>query len=1134
MATKEKEVAPSPGVYVDDAPLSGVAPDGGSRLGDQEHLVRFYDDEGALAAAVGGFLLEGLTAGESLLAILTEEHRQALEHHLSSRGVDVQAQCASGRIRFLDAEAVLGSFMRDGDPDRALFRASVGELVRTAGEGRRLRAYGEMVDVLWKRGDRQAALRLEELWNELQDEHSFSLLCAYSVASFYKEPRDLERICAHHSAVQIDAEKRGAAPFAWAPAVPPQHEQLIKEIARREEIESALREALRELRHKEERLVRKEAQLKLITDTLPALVAFVGPDLRYRFANAAYERWFKQPASLVVGRTLGEVLGERALETLRPFIQRALAGENVTFESEVPYRACGRRFVHASFIPQRGGGGELDGYVALVNDISTQKALEAAQIASAERAAQLLAITTAIAKAVTEEEVLRAIVDHVAAATNASTAGLWLLDEARQTARLVRSLHYLDGAERKMTDIPLDRDPSIPIVDAMRTGRAVWLSSQRELLEQYPHLRSLITEGRRYRIACLPLVGAGEIVGGLGLTIDEELEATEEERGFLLLIAGYAGQALERLRLLEQEQRSRVRADDAAARMELLGRASQAFAEPHLDLNEKLDRVVRELGRMFDGCVGISLIDGDTLITSAASHPDPEADEMLRSLAESAPLRLGEGINGLVARSGQSVLIESVDPGSIRAKTAPPYHEFLDRFPVHALVCVPLCVRGAVLGTVTMLRTRAGESYSTADLALLEELADRAATAIENTRLNQENLQARSRAEELYRFAHSVVSAESVDQVLEAALDGIEKTLGTDRAAVLLMDSSGIMRFRAWRKLSGEYRAAVDGHSPWSRDDAEPEPVLVADVRADASLRAYLPLFEREGIGSLAFIPLVNRRRLLGKFMVYYPKPHDYSLQEVEIAIAIANHLASVAARFEALAKLTETVRYNELFAGALAHDLKTPLSAMITAAQLALMWQEGEGDRTAKPLARIVTSGQRMNRMIDQLLDLTRARVGGGFQIQPRDANLAELCRQTIDELDLAFPDWQIDMQTFGNPHGSWDSDRLQQILSNLIANAGQHGDLAAGIQVVLDGRREEEVCVSVHNAGSIPEEILANVFDPFRGTVHRRDRSRGLGLGLYIVSEVVRAHRGRIEVDSEPARGTTFTVYLPRRAEG
>jgi signal transduction histidine kinase len=433
-----------------------------------------------------------------------------------------------------------------------------------------------------------------------------------------------------------------------------------------------------------------------------------------------------------------------------------------------------------------------------------------------------------------------------------------------------------------------------------------------------------------------------------------------------------------------------------------------------------------------------------------------------------------------------------------------------------------------------MLRTRVGESYSAGDLALLEELADRAATAIENTRLNQENLEARSRAEELYRFAHSVVSAENVEQVLESALDGIENMFGTDRAAVLLMDSNGVMRFRAWRSLSDDYRAAVEGHSPWPRDAVDPQPVLVTDVRSGPSLRDYLPLFDREGIASLAFIPLVNRGRLLGKFMVYYPKPHRYSRQEVVIAIAIANHLASVAARFEALARLTETVRYNELFAGVLAHDLKTPLSAMITAAQLALMWQEGQGDRSAKPLGRIVTSGQRMNRMIDQLLDVTRARVGGGFHIQAREMNLAELCRQTIDELELAFPDWQIRMDTYGDVHGSWDPDRLQQILSNLIANAGQHGEPGTGIQVVVDGRREEEIQVSVHNAGAIPEQTLANVFDPFRGTVHRRDRTRGLGLGLFIVSEVVRAHGGRIEVDSQPERGTTFTLNLPRRSEG
>jgi signal transduction histidine kinase len=171
------------------------------------------------------------------------------------------------------------------------------------------------------------------------------------------------------------------------------------------------------------------------------------------------------------------------------------------------------------------------------------------------------------------------------------------------------------------------------------------------------------------------------------------------------------------------------------------------------------------------------------------------------------------------------------------------------------------------------------------------------------------------------------------------------------------------------------------------------------------------------------------------------------------------------------------------------------------------------------------------MIRMIDQLLDVTRARAGGGIQAEPCEANLADLCNQAIGELELAHPQWTIRREVLGDQDGSWDADRLLQIISNLVSNAGQHGQAEGSIVVRLDGRSTAAVTLEVQNDGVIAESILPNLFDPFRGTRHRRDYSRGLGLGLFIVKEIVRAHGGTVDVASTPAHGTIFTVRLPRR---
>jgi PAS domain S-box-containing protein len=152
----------------------------------------------------------------------------------------------------------------------------------------------------------------------------------------------------------------------------------------------------------------------------------------------------------------------------------------------------------------------------------------------------------------------------------------------------------------------------------------------------------------------------------------------------------------------------------------------------------------------------------------------------------------------------------------------------------------------------------------------------------------------------VYRFADAVAGARALDEVLEAGLDALIEATGADRASVLLADGDGVLRFRAWRGLSDRYRAATEGHSPWADDVDDPQPVLVNDV-ADAGFDPELEgVVRKEGIGALAFVPLVRGGRLLGKFMLYRDAPHTWSDREVLLSRTIANHLASVTERTQA------------------------------------------------------------------------------------------------------------------------------------------------------------------------------------------------------------------------------------------
>jgi signal transduction histidine kinase len=240
-----------------------------------------------------------------------------------------------------------------------------------------------------------------------------------------------------------------------------------------------------------------------------------------------------------------------------------------------------------------------------------------------------------------------------------------------------------------------------------------------------------------------------------------------------------------------------------------------------------------------------------------------------------------------------------------------------------------------------------------------------------------------------------------------------------------------------------------------------------------------------------------------------------------------------VVARFSAVAKLEETIRYNELFAGVLAHDLRSPLGAIINAAQLLLLPREGQpspGIRETKPLTSILAGGRRMTAMIEQLLDFTRARSGGGLPVVPRASNLHDLGLQAVSEVELANPEWTIESVVHGDLRGTWDADRLLQLFINLLTNAGQHGTPGMPVQIRLDGMHADQVRIEIHNSGCVPEPLRHQLFEPFRSMRHSSDRSRGLGLGLFIVREIARGHGGSVEVRSMTESSTAFVVHLPR----
>lgn len=243
--------------------------------------------------------------------------------------------------------------------------------------------------------------------------------------------------------------------------------------------------------------------------------------------------------------------------------------------------------------------------------------------------------------------------------------------------------------------------------------------------------------------------------------------------------------------------------------------------------------------------------------------------------------------------------------------------------------------------------------------------------------------------------------------------------------------------------------------------------------------------------------------------------------------------LADVTERRRAQEAALQAARFGERLIAIVSHDLRNPLNA-IHLSTTQLLHSEVLAERERRFVTRIARSSARMTRMISELLDFTRGRLGGGIPIQRTPGDLRAVVRQGVEELEAAWPERSLRVEGgAGRYDGQWDADRLLQVVSNLGGNALQYSKPEAPVTLTLTDLGDE-VRLEVHNPGEpISAEALPHLFDPFRRATSSHQGSSisgGLGLGLYIVEQVVKGHGGRIQVTSTEAHGTVFQVTLPR----
>jgi signal transduction histidine kinase/ActR/RegA family two-component response regulator len=412
------------------------------------------------------------------------------------------------------------------------------------------------------------------------------------------------------------------------------------------------------------------------------------------------------------------------------------------------------------------------------------------------------------------------------------------------------------------------------------------------------------------------------------------------------------------------------------------------------------------------------------------------------------------------------------------------------------------------------------------------------------------------------QLSMAIAAGADPGEIHARALDALGEFLHSDRAAILLADAAGVMRFVAWRGLSEGYRRATEGHSPWPADARDAAAVLVEDVETEPALAGLRPIIRGEGIRALAFVPLRHRGRLLGKFMVYYDAPHRFAHAEVRFAEMIASHVAFAAARRRAeqererlvadlggererlrtaLDHMTrlhrevqEANRAKDEFLATVSHELRTPLTPMLTWVRL-LRTARLDPATATRALEAIERNARAQAQLVEDLLDVSRI-ITGKLRLDVRAVALESIVEAALDAVRPAADAKGIALDAALDPSVvvAGDPDRLQQVLWNVVSNAVKFTPRGGRVEVWL-GRAGDHAQVTVRDTGvGIRIEFLPFVFDRFRQADASPTRVHGgLGLGLAIVRHLVELHGGSVEAASEgEGRGATFAVRLPLAA--
>jgi PAS domain S-box-containing protein len=942
----------------------------------------------------------------------------------------------------------------------------------------------------------------------------------------------------------------------------------------------------------EETLQQREAEMSLVTNTVPVLISFVDSQQRYRFTNQTYEKWFGRSATEVYGKKLWEVLGETPYQMIRPYVEQALAGQQVTFESEIPYQDGGTRYVNATYIPRFNQEEKIIGFVALVSDISQQKQAELALRQSEER---------------------------LRIAQQAAKAGVWNWDILNNQVTWSEEYYRLYGLD------PVTVQPSYEnwLASIAPPDRERANQSARAALKYQGYLNVEFriahpTKGERW------LVAIGQTfcdtnrqpirMTGIALDITERKQTEEalhqSEKRFETLVKNMPGMVYRYFPNAQAKDKFTYVSSGSCELFELepeiiLQDAKALWSLIHPDDFASLQKSVAAAvahsadwqweGRIFTTSGKLRWIQGrarmeetecgkvwDGLLLDITARKQAEealvrSEAQLRLIIESAKdyaiftlnmdlqitrwnsgaqRLLGYEENEILGRHGRIIFTpEDLEQGEVEREVQKALQEGRaenerwhvrkdgSRFWASGLMMPLRDEENQIQGLLKILQDKTVQRRADEQLHLLYEttsdlLATEQPLALMNALFSKLSIQL-----DLHFYYNFLIEQKDNRQKLQ-----LKNYSGISEDVVAQIE---------WLDF-GEHICGLV---------AQEQQQIVLDCQ-QIVIHPKAQFIRSLGITAYACQPLIARGRLLGTLSFGSRTRTSFTAEEIDLLQSACDQMAIAIERANLIAslqnqtkQLQQANRIKDEFLAVLSHELRSPLNPILGWSKL-LQTASLDEATTKQALTTIERNAKLQAELIKDLLDISRI-LRGKLSLNVISVNLALTIKAAIETVRLAAKAKSIYLETKLDPQVglvAGDPTRLQQVVWNLLSNAVKFTPPGGRVEVRLESHEfsvmssqlkensstqnstlktqnslknsQSFAQITVKDTGKgISADFLPYVFDYFRQADSSTTRKfGGLGLGLAIAHYLVELHGGTIQADSPgEGRGATFTVRLP-----